>query len=99
MYTINTKFEWHDKKAELNTLKHGISFEMAAFAFDDPCALIIEDTKHSSQERRQWLIGDSGKKVLVVIFTKRAPRRNIRIISARLANRRERRMYEERKGI
>jgi uncharacterized DUF497 family protein len=35
------KFEWHDKKAERNTVKHGISFEMAAFAFDDPYALII----------------------------------------------------------
>ena len=93
------KFEWDDKKAELNALKHGISFEMAAFAFDDPYALIVEDEKHSAHERRQWLIGDSGESVLIVVFTTRPPRGNIRIVSARRANRRERRMYEERKGI
>ena len=93
------RFEWDDKKAERNTLKHGISFEMAAFAFDDPYALMMEDEKHSTHERRQWLIGDSGEKVLIVVFTMRPPRGNIRIVSARRANRRERRMYEESKGI
>ena len=93
------KFEWDDKKAERNTLKHGISFEMAAFAFDDPYALMMEDEKHSTHERRQWLIGDSGEKVLIVVFTMRPPRGNIRIVSARRANRRERRLYEESKGI
>ena len=93
------KFEWDDKKAEQNSLKHGISFEMAAFAFDDPYALIIDDEKHSADEHRQWLIGDSGKKVLVIVFTMRLPKGNIRIVSARRANRRERRMYEESKGV
>lgn len=65
------KFEWDDnkKKAERNTLKHGISFEMTAFAFDDPYALIVEDEKHSAHERRQWLIGDCGENVLIVVFT------------------------------
>ena len=99
VYTVNMKFEWNDKKAECNTLKHGINFEMAVFAFDDPYALIVEDEKHSAHERRQWLIGDSGEKVLIIVFTMRPPRGNIRIVSARRANRRERRMYEERKGI
>lgn len=46
------KFEWDDKKAERNSLKHGISFEMAAFAFDDPYALIMDNEKHSADERR-----------------------------------------------
>jgi len=93
------RFEWDDKKAELNSLKHGISFEMAAFAFDDPYALILDDEKHSAAERRQWLIGDSGEKVLVIVFTMRLPKGNIRIVSARRANRRERTMYEESKRI
>ena len=93
------RFEWDDKKAERNALKHGISFEMAAFAFDDPYALTLEDEKHSAHEQRQWLIGDSGKKVLIVVFTMRPPGGNIRIVSARRANRRERRMYEESKRI
>jgi hypothetical protein len=46
-------FEWDDRKAERNALKHGISFQMAAFAFDDPCAFVMEDVKHSGHERRQ----------------------------------------------
>ena len=99
VYTVNMTFEWDDRKAERNTLKHGISFEMAAFAFDDPFALILDDEKHSAGEHRQWLIGDSGEKVLIVVFTMRLPRGNVRIVSARRANRRERRLYEESKGI
>ncbi|MBI4802429.1 MAG: BrnT family toxin [Elusimicrobia bacterium] len=46
-----------------------------------------------------WLIGNSGENVLIVVFTMRLPEGNIRIISARRANRRERRLYEESKGI
>lgn len=93
------KFEWDNAKAEQNSLKHGVSFEMAAFAFDDPYALIMDDEKHSADERRQWLIGDSGEKVLVIVFTLRLPNGNIRLVSARRANRRERRLYEESKGV
>ena len=99
VYTINMRFEWDNGKAEQNSLKHGISFEMATFAFDDPYALIVDDKKHSADEHRQWLIGDSGEKVLVIVFTIRPPNGNVRIVSARRANRRERRMYEESKGI
>lgn len=93
------KFEWDNAKAERNALKHGVSFEMAAFAFDDPYALIMDDEKHSADERRQWLIGDSGEKVLVIVFTLRLPNGNIRLVSARRANRRERRLYEESKRV
>ena len=99
VYTINKRFEWDEEKAGRNALKHGITFEMAAFAFDDPYALITEDHKHSVHERRQWLIGDSGEKVLVVVFTIRPPEGNIRIVSARRANHRERGIYEESKRI
>lgn len=93
------EFEWDNTKAEQNSLKHRVSFEMAAFAFDDPYALIIDDEKHSVNEHRQWLIGDSGAKVLVIVFTIRLPKGNVRIVSARRANRRERRMYEESKRV
>jgi uncharacterized DUF497 family protein len=99
VYTVNKTFEWDDAKAERNAAKHGISFKIAAFAFDDPCALIVEDEKHSVRERRQWLIGDSGEGVLVVVFTLRPPMGTIRLVSARRAKRRERRAYAEGKGI
>jgi uncharacterized DUF497 family protein len=99
VYTENTQFEWDAGKAERNAAKHGIDFPSAALAFDDPCAFIMEDFKHSRHEPRQWLIGGNGTEVLVVVFTLRLPRGRIRIISARRANRRERGIYEENKGV
>ncbi|MDM7998407.1 MAG: BrnT family toxin [Acidobacteriota bacterium] len=51
------KFEWDEEKAHRNILKHGISFDQAITAFDDPFALIAPDEKHSSEgEIREWLI-------------------------------------------
>ncbi|MBK8576284.1 MAG: BrnT family toxin [Elusimicrobia bacterium] len=91
------RFVWDDEKAVANSMKHGIGFKIATFAFDDPCALILEDTKHSLQEPRQWLIGNSGKGILVVVFTLRLAGNLIRIISARRATRLERSQYEENK--
>jgi len=99
MYTEIKRFEWNSGKADRNALKHGIAFQTAAFAFDDPYAIILEDEKHSAREPRRWLIGDSGAGVLVVVFTLRPPGDRIRIISARRAGRAERRVYEEEKRV
>ncbi|MBI4056020.1 MAG: BrnT family toxin [Elusimicrobia bacterium] len=96
---MNVVFEWDNEKAERNAFKHGINFKTAAFAFDDPFAFMVDDPKHSTREHRQWLIGDSGSGVLVIVFTLRPPRRAIRIISARRANRKERKIYEESKRV
>lgn len=94
------KFEWDEEKARRNILKHGISFNQAITAFDDPIALIASDEKHSSEgEIREWLIGESDDGVLVVVFTRRWHRQVYRIISARSANRRERKRYDEFKRI
>jgi uncharacterized DUF497 family protein len=94
------KFEWDEEKAHRNILKHGISFDQAITAFDDPFALIAPDEKHSSEgEIREWLIGESDDGVLVVVFTRRWRGQICRIISARRANRRERKRYEEFKRI
>ena len=94
------KFEWEAGKARRNFHKHGIAFDQAITAFDDPFALIAPDDKHSSTgEIREWLIGESDDGVLVVVFTKRQGDRIYRIISARRASRRERRSYEEFKRV
>jgi uncharacterized DUF497 family protein len=94
------KFEWDEEKAHHNAHKHGISFNYAITAFDDPFALIAPDDKHSSAgEIREWLIGESDDGVLVVVFTRRWGGQIHRIVSARRANRRERKRYEEFKGI
>ncbi len=94
------EFDWDVKKSETNAVKHGISFEAAVTAFDDPFQLRAPDPKHSSpSEKREWLIGKADMGVLVIIFTIRLPGNIFRIISARKANRRERRQYERSKGI
>jgi uncharacterized DUF497 family protein len=91
------RFEWDAAKSAANLKKHGVSFELAITAFDDPRALVAPDLKHSTTaESREWLIGEAdGGKVLVVVFTKRLQGQVYRVISARRASRRERKQYEE----
>jgi len=87
------RFDWDVEKAAGNAAKHGISFDQAITAFDDPDALFIGDPDHSHEEIREKLIGvadDIG--VVLVVFTKRAGN-IIRIISARKATRKEKRFY------
>ena len=89
------RFEWDATKAGKNAKKHGITFDEAVTAFDDPFALITLDAKHSKSEKREWLLGESDVGVLVVIFTIRQPGNIYRIISARKAKRKERIRYEQ----
>ncbi len=89
-------FEWDNSKAASNLLKHGVMFEESVSAFNDPFSLVIYDDKHSEHEVREWLIGENiAGKVLVVVYTKREA---IRIISARPAHRKERKLYEKNKN-
>jgi len=100
VYTEYAGFEWDPQKSESNLSKHGIPFGLAITAFDDPCFLIATDERHSTpDERREWLIGESDLGVLVVVFTLRARGLTRRIISARRASRKERRRYEEGRGV
>jgi hypothetical protein len=93
------RFEWDDRKAAANRRKHGVSFEDAITAFDDPWALRAPDPKHSTaSEERTWLIGEADSGVLVV-FTIRQPGNRYRLISARRASRRERARYAQSKGV
>jgi len=86
-------FEWHPQKAESNTEKHDVSFEEASTVFQDPLSLTINDPLHSTGEVRMVQIGISHhNRLLVVVHTERGD--NIRIISARKANRKERGNYE-----
>ena len=87
-------FEWSSDKAARNQEKHGVTFEEAATAFADPLSITIDDPLHSASEHRLVLLGMSYRgRLLVVVHTERAGA--IRIISARVASRRERYQYEE----
>lgn len=96
VYTSIVRFQWDPRKARSNVAKHGVSFDVAITAFDDPFALVAPDDAHSTpEEPREWLIGQSDRGVLVVVFTKRASGEVYRIISARRASRQERQQYED----
>ncbi len=87
-------FEWDAKKAVQNIKKHGVSFEEASTVFGDALSLTIPDPLSSIGEERFLIIGSSRfGKSLVVAHTEKED--TIRIISARPATSRERRMYEE----
>lgn len=87
-------FEWDESKRISNIEKHGISFEEAKTLFNNPLAVIFDDPLHSIDEAREIIIGHSSQnQLLVVVFTERSG--ITRIISARLATRRERENYEQ----
>lgn len=91
---MSLDFEWDNDKAKRNVRKHGVSFQEASTVFNDPLALTIDDPLHSDEEDRFVIIGESHRRrFLVVAFTDRDDK--IRIISARVASRRERKDYEE----
>ena len=86
-------FEWDKNKARINQKKHTISFEEASTVFRDFLSLTIPDPKHSDKEERFITIGLSYRqKLVVVVHCDRGD--IIRIITARKANKRERKYYE-----
>jgi uncharacterized protein len=93
-YDVGMEFEWDTSKAASNLNIHGVSFEEAQTVFDNPLAFIFEDEAHSITEHREIIIGHSHRnRLLLVSFTERP--NAIRIISARLATRKEREDYEQ----
>ena len=90
---MGLEFEWDEAKATLNLRKHGVAFAEASTIFVHPLAVTISDLLHSEGEVRFLLLGLSkAGRLLVVSHVDRGER--IRIISARDANRQERREYE-----
>lgn len=91
---MSLEFEWDDEKASTNLQKHGVAFQEAATAFGDSLSITILDPEHSLEEDRFVLIGETFRgRMVVVVHTERGE--NVRIISARLATRHERRAYEQ----
>ncbi len=87
------RFRWDPRKAASNERKHGVGFREATTVFDGSLSVTVSDPDHSVNEERFLLLGLSNRRRLVVAHSERGE--SIRIISARRANRRERRMYEE----
>jgi len=92
------RFEWSDEKNRLNIKKHGISFEEAKEVFLDPLHISKLDYRFDYFEERWITVGATREnKILVVanIFFDENGEEIIRIISARKANQKERRFYEQ----
>ena len=91
---MGARFAWDEGKAERNLGKHGVSFAEATTAFADPLSLTIADPDHSEAEERWITVGETLRRRLVVVVHIDAEDL-IRIVSAREANRQERKVYEE----
>jgi uncharacterized DUF497 family protein len=88
------RFEWDPEKARSNLRKHKVSFEEAATALRDPMAATGCDPDHSVGEERFVTFGVSERgRLLVVAHTEE--NEILRIISARVASKGERKIYEE----
>jgi hypothetical protein len=85
-------FQWDPRKARANLAKHGIDFADAVGVFDDPHASTLDDD-HRGEQRYVTAGRDLLGRVVVVVWTPRED--EFRLISARSANPRERRQYEE----
>ena len=88
-------FEWDPKKNSGNIAKHGVSFEEAQTVFTDQHARLLADPEHSDDEDRFILLGTSIHSRLLVICHCERSADTIRLISARKADKQERRIYEE----
>ncbi len=88
------RFEWDPDKAVINLQRHKVSFEEAVESFFDPEAVDDFDPDHSEEETRYNLIGLSSRRLMFVVYTEEA-HEVIRLISARKAEKKHRRVYAQ----
>ena len=85
-------FAWDEAKASSNWTKHGVRFDDALTVFGDRFAMTFFDEAHTQIEDRYLTLGFAASgRLLLVCHTYRPGA--IRLISARLASRRERKVY------
>jgi uncharacterized DUF497 family protein len=84
--------EFDPAKSATNEERRGLSFSLAA-DFDFDSALVTEDTRNAYGEERLCAVGFIGDRLHVLVFTLRGE--NLRVISLRKANARERTIYDQ----
>jgi len=58
------RFEWNEEKSRQNLQKHGVSFETATLAFEDPLLLTERDLTTDMEER--WnILGRIGAELVL----------------------------------
>ncbi|WP_107669793.1 BrnT family toxin [Cyanothece sp. BG0011] len=93
---MESNFEWDESKNQANLEKHGLSFELAQYAFFDTHRIILEDLAHSVTEKRFYCLGKVNQEIITVRFTYRNGK--IRIFGAGYW-RKGRKFYEQRNHL
>jgi uncharacterized DUF497 family protein len=89
---------WDPLKAVENLAKHGVSFDEAREALNDPLGRELDDPEHSLGEHRLVRFGETARgRLLAVSYALRHD--TLRVISARAATRREKQQYERERFI
>ena len=94
-YIYGMDYQWDPEKARSNFDKHNIDFADAIGVFEDTWALTIKEDTVFDEQRFVTLGVDFFGQILVVVYTYRND--DIRLISARPATRKERRIYERKR--
>lgn len=91
------KLVWNEVKNRINQVKHKVSFETAQHVFDDPLHVSRQDRVEGDEQRWQTIGVVHGMVLLLVAHTviESDGLETVRIISARKADRTERRIYEQ----
>jgi uncharacterized DUF497 family protein len=94
MFSKITGFQWDEGNLLKNWEKHGVTHLEAEQVFFNEPLIVEDDVKHSQDEPRWYGLGSTdANRMLMVVFTIRST--EIRVISARDMNRKERRVYEK----
>jgi len=89
------EFEWDEGNYEKNRIKHQVTTQDAEETFADENKIVFLNIKHLDKEERFFLIGNTyTHRLLAIAYTRRGDK--ARVISARDANKKEVRIYEER---
>lgn len=87
-------FQWDEGNSEKNWKKHKLTKNECEQVFFNLPFLIEDDTEHSVDENRWYILGQAdSKRLLFIVFTVR--NQLIRVISARDMNKREKEIYHE----
>lgn len=89
-----TGFDWDDGNRNKNWIRHKVSNSECEEIFYNLPLLVKADAKHSTIEKRYYVLGQTNKsRYLFIVFTERS--RKVRMISARDMNQKERNIYEK----
>ncbi|MGH1398965.1 MAG: BrnT family toxin [Alphaproteobacteria bacterium] len=87
------QFEWDEAKAQANLQKHGVDFKIALKVFVDTDRKTYSDDRFEYGEERYVTYGHIDDRLYAVVYTEDILNKTIRLISARKANKREKKKH------